>query len=94
MTGRISVRHLIEKSIFADAHKLPKDEFICRHFDMTDQSFIEFVSTNGVPGCICYDPSEDTVYDGHKRIILAWLLGIETIEYSYGESQLLFDLEF
>jgi hypothetical protein len=93
MTGMVSIRHLIEHSVFADANKLSKNEFITRHFDMTDEEFIAYVMANGIPGFICYDPEDDTVYDGHKRIILAWLLGIETIEYAFGESQLLFDLE-
>lgn len=93
MTGKVSVRHLIEDSVFGDVNKLSKEEFINRHFDMTDVEFISYVDVNGIPGVICYDPDEDVVYDGHKRIIFAWLLGIETIEYSYGESQFLFELD-
>ena len=91
MTGKVSIKHLMQASVFYDANRISKEEFINRHFDMTDIGFIEYVEMNGIPGCICYDPDEDTVYDGHKRIILAWLLGIETIEYSCGESQLLLE---
>lgn len=94
MTGTVSVGHLIEDSVFCDAHKLSKEEFINRHFDMIELSFIMFVMNNGIPGVICYDPEHDCVYDGHKRIILAWLLGLETIEYAFGESQFLIDLNF
>ncbi|QIN94181.1 DNA methylase [Streptomyces phage Wakanda] len=94
MTGMVSVRHLMQASVFCDVKEtMTKEEFVTRHFDMTDIEFIKYVEVNGIPGCICYDPTEDCVYDGHKRIILAWLLGIETIEYSYGESQFLLDLE-
>ena len=93
MTGKVSVKHLIDDSIFADARKLSKWEFVNRHFDMMDAEFIEFVCCNGIPGCICYDPTEDVVYDGHKRIILAWLMGIEVVEFAYGESQFLLELE-
>lgn len=93
MTGRVKVSHLIQDSIFADVHKLSKIEFIEEHFNVTDDEFIRYVDINGIPGVICYDPDEDVVYDGHKRVILAWLLGIETIEYAYGESQFLIDLE-
>lgn len=93
MTGKVLVRHLIEDSVFGDAKKLTKDEFMNRHFDMLDDEFIHYVEINGIPGVICYDPDEDVVYDGHKRIIFAWLMGIQTIEYAYGESQLLFELE-
>lgn len=93
MTGKVEVRHLIEDSVFADAHKLSKEAFINGHFDRIPADFVEFVMKNGIPGVICYDPNEDTVYDGHKRIILAWLMGQETITYSYGESQFLIDLE-
>jgi hypothetical protein len=93
MTGNVSVSHLIEDSLFCDAHGLSKEAFINRHFDEIDASFIAFIMANGIPGCICYDPDEDTVYDGHKRIILAWLMGFETIEYVFGEP-LSFNLEF
>jgi len=95
MTGKVSVIHLIEDSVFGDVNfnKLTKEEFINRHFDMTDEDFIHYVDVNGIPGVICYDPDEDVVYDGHKRIIFAWLIGQETIEYSFGESQLLFEVE-
>lgn len=93
MTGKVLVRHLIEDSIFSDAHKLSKEDFIVEHRRRITESFIDYVKANGIPGVICYDPSDDTVYDGHKRIIIAWFLGIETIEYSYGDSQFLLELE-
>ncbi|AVD99381.1 DNA methylase [Streptomyces phage BillNye] len=96
MTGKVSVRHLMQASVFADVdtRRISKEEFVARHFDMTDIEFIKYVEVNGIPGCICYDPDEDCVYDGHKRIILAWLLDVEEVEYAYGESQFLLDLEF
>jgi hypothetical protein len=85
MTGNIQVIHLIRVSIFADAHELPKDEFINHHFDITPIELIARVSESWHPDPICYDPDEDTVYDGHKRVILAWLLGIDTLEWYCNE---------
>lgn len=93
MTGKVLVRHLIEDSVFADCNRFSKEEFIKLHTDRITPDFKQFVIDNGIPGVICYSPEEDTVYDGHKRIILAWILGITTIEYAYGESQFLLELE-
>lgn len=93
MTGNVRVSHLVQDSIFQDAGKLSKEDFINRHFDMMDIEFIQYVLIHGIPGVICYDPEEDVVYDGHKRVILAWLLDIETIQYAFGESQLLFEMD-
>ncbi len=51
-----------------------------RELFIGNAGFLESVQANGVLAPIAYDIQENVVYDGHHRLLCAWLLGQETIE--------------
>lgn len=78
---RISVPYLMKNAIFNDQFRDTIEGMWEKKFEELSDEFIESVEENGVKGAIVYSPDENTVYNGHHRILVAWLLGIEYLEF-------------
>lgn len=50
-------------------------------FDEMSDAFIASVDEVGVKAPIIYVPGEKTVYNGHHRVLVAWLKGAAFISY-------------
>jgi len=78
---RVSVNWLMENATFNDQFNKSLEEMWEMKFQELSDAFIESVSSIGVQAAIVYIPSTETVYNGHHRILAAWLLNQEFIEY-------------
>lgn len=83
---KVSVAKLIESAIFNDAASagLSTWEMFEIKFDELFEgniAFVESVQQFGIKAAIVYSASENIVYTGHHRVLCAWLLGIEYIEF-------------
>lgn len=86
---KVSVAKLIESAVFNDA--VTRDETTMEtmqwKFDELfegDPAFIESVQKHGIQSAIIYSVDENVVYAGHHRVLCAWLLNIEYIEFFDG----------
>ncbi|QMP84140.1 ParB N-terminal domain-containing protein [Streptomyces phage Coruscant] len=78
----ISVNWLMKNAIFNDQNE---NETVIgmwerKASEMSD-GFVESISEHGVMGEIVYSLEENRVYNGHHRLLVAWLLGIEYIGF-------------
>ncbi|QJD50760.1 ParB-like nuclease domain protein [Streptomyces phage Bmoc] len=84
--AKVSVAKLIESAIFNDA--VAKDHTTMQMLEEKfDDLFIgnpEFIDscTRGILDPIIYLPESNTVFNGHHRVLIAWLLNVEFIEYT------------
>ena len=85
--AKVSVAKLIESAVFNDAEAKGQTTW-----EMFEEKFIELFEGNphfldsihrdGILTPIMFQPDENKVYEGHHRILCAWLLNIEFIEYT------------
>ena len=85
---RISVQYLMKNATFIDQCRDTLEGMWERKFEELSDEFIESVEENGVKGAIVYSPGEETVYNGHHRVLIAWLLNIKYLEFveNYNDS--------
>ena len=82
--GKVSVRHLIEHAILNDAYtdsEEDKWDLLDEKFWGLNPAFVDDVQQSGIRWPINYNPRTNTLYNGHHRVLVAWLLNIEEIEY-------------
>jgi hypothetical protein len=86
---QVSVAKLIESAVFNDA--ATRDETTMQTMEWKfdelfegDPAFIESVQKHGIQSAIIYSEEENTVYTGHHRVLCAWLLNIEYIDFFDG----------
>lgn len=76
----MNVRWLIENAIFNDLHDgETKWQMFEEKFDHMSDAFIESISEFGIQATCVYDKDENVFYNGHHRLLVAWLLDIEFI---------------
>ncbi|QGH76323.1 ParB-like nuclease domain protein [Streptomyces phage Daubenski] len=85
--AKVSVAKLIESAIFNDAEAKGHTtwQMLEEKFDdlfIGNPTFLESIQADGIQTPIMYQPDENKVYEGHHRILCAWLLNIEDIEYT------------
>lgn len=85
--AKVSVAKLIESAIFNDAvcHDLTTEQMFERKFEdlfVGNPDFLESCQRDGILDAIVYVPGENMVFNGHHRVLIAWLLNIEFIEYT------------
>lgn len=83
----VSVMKLIETAFFNDAECSgeTKWEMFDRKFNELfegNPAFLDSIQREGIKSPIMYQPDENRVYEGHHRLLCAWLLNIEYIEYT------------
>lgn len=86
---RVSVAKLVESAIFNDAAVFDETtmQMFERKFDDLFEGNIEFVQSverHGIQSAIIYSVDENVVYAGHHRVLCAWLLNIEYIDFFDG----------
>lgn len=79
----MNVRWLMNNAIFNDLQEGQTVEQLWdqKLNDLSD-SFIQSVMDNGILATCDYDKSENVFYNGHHRLLVAWLLDIEEIRIS------------
>lgn len=80
----VSVEHLIMKAGLSDADSDSEaDRWQCwdQKFWELGPKFVESIQQNGIARPVDYEPDDDWLVNGHHRVIVCWLLGIEQIEY-------------
>jgi hypothetical protein len=88
----ISVQWLIDYAYFGDVHEDgyegdPYFKMKCLERNLTecDSGFIASIQEGGVKTPVRFDPETGELINGHHRVVVAWLLGIEEIPYAdYG----------
>lgn len=83
----VSVAQLIESAVFNDAEcgGVTVWEMFEKKFNELfegNPDFLVSIEKEGIRSPIMYQPEENRVYEGHHRILCAWLLNIEFIEYT------------
>lgn len=84
--AKVSVAKLIESAIFNDA--VAKDhttmQMLEEKFDDLFKGNPEFIDscTRGILDPIIYMTETNIVFNGHHRVLIAWLLNVEFIEYT------------
>lgn len=85
---KLSVAKLIESAIFNDGlGEETTMQLMERKFDELFEGNIDFVNSvqeHGIQAAIIYSVDENTVYTGHHRVLCAWLLNIEFIDFFDG----------
>lgn len=84
---KVSVAKLIESAVFNDAECAGESmwEMFEHKFNELfegNPDFLDSIHKQGIVSPILYVKRENTVYNGHHRILCAWLLNIEYIEYT------------
>lgn len=78
---KINTNWLMNNAIFNDAFAYDSVEEMwnCKVEELSD-TFIRSVEQHGIVATIAYDHDTKTVYDGHHRLLIAYLLDIEFVE--------------
>jgi hypothetical protein len=85
--AKVSVAQLIESAAFNDAEVAGVSVWVMfeKKFDELfegNPEFLDSIEKEGIRSPIMYQPEENRVYEGHHRILCAWLLNIQFIEYT------------
>lgn len=85
---KLSVAKLVESATFNDGlGDETTMELFERKFDELFEgnlAFINSVQEHGIQSAIVYSVDENVVYTGHHRVLVAWLLNIEFIDFFDG----------
>lgn len=90
--GIVSISHLIEHSAFGDVceisdldlHKRDQNykmQILALKIERINPDFVSSIRKNGILLPVKYDPTSDRLINGHHRVAVAWLLGIEEIPF-------------
>lgn len=88
MAKQMSVEWLMENAKFGDvvAYSCAEQMWDEKLNELGDK-FIESVRKDGIKASLSFDHDSKTLHNGHHRLLLAWLLGIEFINVTErGES--------
>lgn len=77
----ISVKWLMENAIFNDQRNETVPQMWERKFDELCTEFIDSVTEHGIQGAVIYDQVENRLFNGHHRLLVAWLLNVEYIHF-------------
>ena len=84
--AKVSVAKLIESAVFNDAEAKGHTtvQMLEEKFDDLFVGNPEFIDScsKGILDPIIYIVGENTVFNGHHRVLIAWLLNVEFIEYT------------
>lgn len=84
--AKVSVAKLIESAIFNDAEAKGHTtwQMFEEKFDDLFEGNPEFIDScsKGILDPIIYMVESNTVFNGHHRILIAWLMNFEFIEYT------------
>jgi hypothetical protein len=85
--AKVSVAQLIESAVFNDAECAGVSVWVMFEKKFNElfegnPEFLDSIEKEGIRSPIMYQPEENKVYEGHHRILIAWLLNIEFIEYT------------
>lgn len=81
---KANVEKLIHTAYFGDcgsSDPLAKERLMLEKIDELPQKFIDSIEKDGVLTPIEWNPRRNAVYNGHHRLVVAYLLGIVEIEY-------------
>jgi hypothetical protein len=86
--GRVSLDLLMSSAEFRDAldpSEAEKWHMLEHKLEGTHPAFIESIAEAGVVVPVNYSPRHNALYNGHHRILIAWLLGLESVPYYDGD---------
>lgn len=84
MPKKTNVERLIHTAYFGDCASrdpLAKERLMLEKIDEMPRAFIESIEKDGIKAPIEWNPHSNSVYNGHHRLVAAYLLGIVEIEY-------------
>lgn len=77
---KVSVQWLMDNAIFNDLHDgETKWEMFSDKLDYISWTFVASVEANGIQAGVVYEFDTNIFYNGHHRLLVAYILGIEEI---------------